>query len=446
MRAREIVLALFIILAGISLTAVKSGRLHLGEGDFFGWSGQEFRYEESRDIPGPVPARIEVANARGFVTIEAAETDTVKVVFSKHLWRKNEAEAKAAAAGLRLTVTQSEDRLILSAGAADGSAKRFETGLKLIIPSSTSVLVKNAYGPVRAAGLAGAELINSHGSVSAARIAGTLVVRTSYEPVDVDGIGGDCRIEASHGEVNVRSVSGDLLVENSYEKIRVEDAAKALTVSGNHSDVLVKNVGGRAEIGSSYEPIKVVGAADIRVRGLQCDIELEDIRGAADVADDHGSLRVKNIAGGLKVEGRDLGVWAAEIGGPEIRISTSYQDVDLLDFSGPVVIVLNHGDLRLRPKDLSGTVDVQGSYAAVDIEWPAGLRAPLSARTVSGEIDWRLTEKPASQSANGSSEVTAFPEAAGRPGLTIVTSYGDVTVRPAGSRSDENTGADADGE
>lgn len=443
MRAREIVLAVFIILAGISLTAVKTGRLSFGDGDFWGGSGREFRFEESREIPGPVPTRIEVANVRGQVTVEAAETGSVQVLFSKRLWRKEEAEAQAAAAGLRLTVNRTEDRLILTADAVDGSTRRFETGLKLVVPAASTVVVKNAYGPVRASGLASAELTNSHGSVSAARIAGALVVRTSYEPVDVDGVGGDCQIEAPRSEVHVRMVSGDLLVENSYEPVRIDGAARALTVSGNHSDILAKGIGGRAEIGSSYEPIRVVGAAEAKIRGLQSDIELEDIRGAADVTDDHGSLRARNVAGGLKVDGKDLGVWASGIGGPEIRISTSYQDVDLLDFGGPAVIVLQHGDLRLRPRDLSGPVDVQGSNAAVDVEWPAGLRAPLSARTASGEIRWSLAEKPASLTANGSSEVKAFPEAAGRPGLTIVTSYGDVTVREAAARTDPKADATA---
>ncbi len=435
MRARDIVLALFIILAGLTLTAVKSGRIHLDDEAFFGGSGREFRSEETRDIPGPVPARIEIANIRGFVTVEAAETDAIKVTFSKIVWRKDEDRAKADAASLRLDVTQSPDRLILSAGAAEKTLRSYETGLKLVVPAAASVLIRNAYGPVKVTGLAGAELINSHGSVSADRIAGPLVIRTSYEPVTADGIGGDCRIEAPHGEVNVRSAAGDLVIENSYERIRVEDAAKALTLAGNHSDILVKNVAGRTEIGSSYEPIRVIGAADVRVRGLQSDIALEDIRGAADVGNDHGTLKVRRV-GSLKVDGKDLGVWASGVAGPEIRLSTSYRDVDLLDFTGPATIILSHGDLRLRPRDMSGTVDVQGSYAAVEVAWPDGRRAPLSAKTVSGEIYWRLAEKPASLSANGSSELTAFSDAAGKPGLTIVTSYGDVTVREAGAASD----------
>ena len=195
--------------------------------------------------------------------------------------------------------------------------------------------------------------------------------------MDADGIAGDCRIEAPHGEVNVHAVEGDLIIENSYERVRVEKAAKALTISGPHSDILVKDIGGRAEIGSSYEAIRVVGALDVKIRGQQSEIELEDIKGAADVVNDHGFVRVRNATGGLKIDGRDVGVSATGIAGPEIRITTSYQDVDLLDFAGPAVIVLSHGDLHLRPQGLAGAVDVQGSYAGVDLEWPAGIRGPL---------------------------------------------------------------------
>ncbi|MCX6561778.1 MAG: DUF4097 family beta strand repeat-containing protein [Candidatus Aminicenantes bacterium] len=433
MRAREIVLALLIILAGVSLSYFKSGRLSFEGDDFFGWSGREFQFEETRDIPGPAPAWLEIANSHGAVAVESAAIDQVRIVFTKRVWRKDEAAAKTTADAIRMIANQSSDRLILSTNREDFKTKRFETDFKVLVPAATSVLIKNSYGPVKASGVARAELINSHGRVSAAQIAGPLVVRTSYEPVDADGIAGDCRIEAPHGEVNAHAVEGDLIIENSYERIRVERTAKALTVSGSHSDILAKDIGGRAEIGSSYEAIRVVGALDVKIRGLQSEIELADIKGAADVSNDHGFVRARNVSGGLKIEGRDVGVSASGIAGPEIKITTSYQDVDLLDFTSPAVIVLSHGDLRLRPLGLAGAVDVQGSYAGVDLEWPAGVRGPLEARTTSGEINWMLAEKPASLKTNGSSEVKAFTDAAGKPGVTIVTTYGDVRVRDAGS-------------
>jgi hypothetical protein len=433
MRAREIFLALLIILAGVSLSYYKSGRLSFEGDDFFGWSGREFQFEESRDIPGPVPAWIEIANSHGAVAVEAAAVDQVRIVFTKRVWRKDEAAAKATADAIKMIANQTGDRLILSTNREDFKTKRFETDFKVLVPAATSVLVKSSYGPVKATGIARAELINSHGRVTASAIAGPLIVRSSYEPVDADGIAGDCRIEAPHGEINVHAVEGDLIIENSYERVRVEKAAKALTVSGPHSDILVKDIGGRAEIGSSYEAIRVVGALDVKIRGQQSEIELEDIKGAADVVNDHGFVRARNVTGGLKIDGRDVGVSATGIAGPEIRITTSYQDVGLLDFSSPAVIVLSHGDLHLRPQGLAGAVDVQGSYAGVDLEWPAGVRGPLSARTTSGEIDWRLAEKPASLTTNGTSEVKAFVDAAGKPGVTIVTTYADVRVRDAGS-------------
>jgi hypothetical protein len=433
MRAREIVLALLIILAGVSLTFVKSGRLSIDGEEIFGWSGREFRFEETRDIPGPVPAWLEVANSHGAVTVEAAATDQVRIVFTKRVWRKDEAAAKSTAETIKLIANQTGDRLVLSTNREELKAKRFETDIRVQVPAATLVLAKSSYGPIKVIGVARADLINSHGRVSAAAIAGPLIVRTSYEPVDVEGIAGDCRIEAPHGEVNVRAVEGELIIENSYERIRVEKTSKTLTIVGSHSDILAKELGGRAEIGSSYEPIRVAGAKDVKIHGLQCDIELIEIAGAAEVFNDHGFVRAKGITGGLKVDGRDVGVSASDIAGPEIRIATSYQNVDLLDFSGPAVIILSHGDLRLRLRDLSAGVEVQGSYAAVGLEWPAGVVAPLDVKTTSGEIRWNLAGKPASLTTNGSSELKAFPEAAGKPGVSIVTSYGDVTIREAGA-------------
>ena len=65
------------------------------------------------------------------------------------------------------------------------------------------------------------------------------------------------------------------------------------------------------------------------------------------------------------------------------------------------------------------------------LEWPAGVRAPFDGRTTSGTVAWGLAEKPAFEETNGTSRTKAFSDAAGKPGVTIVTSYGDIRVKAA---------------
>jgi DUF4097 and DUF4098 domain-containing protein YvlB len=438
MRAREVFLALLIILGGVFLYYAQTGRLNF-EGDgwdgFFGSRGEEFIFENTQEIPSPIPARLDVRNSHGAVEIEASGNGPVTVLFRKHVWRKDKAAAQAVADGLKMIVNREGDRLVLSTNRDDFKKKNFETDFKIIVPAGTPVLVKNAYGPVKARGTGTAELINTHGRISASAVAGGLVLRTSYEDVAVDGVQGDCRIDVPHGQVIVQNVQGDLLVDNTYGSVRAEKAAKKLTISASHSDVTAADIQGDAEIGSSYETIRLTRAAAAKIRGSHCDIVLAGIKGPVDVINDYGSVTADDIQGGFKVEGKDLGVTGRSIAGPEIRLQTSYQDVRLLDFSGPTTVSLGHGDLTLRPRDLSAPIGVQGSYCAVTLEWPAGLRAPFEGQTTSGNIAWELAEKPTLQKTNGTSVTRAFSDPAGKPGVTIVTTYGDIRVKSSAPAS-----------
>ena len=434
MRAREIVLALVIVLGGVFLYYAKTGRMAWdwdGLDGIFSARGEEFVFEASQAIDEPMPAQVEIRNDHGAVEIEGAGTGPVTILFRKHVWRKDKAAAQTVADALKMIVNRVGDRLVLSTNRDDFKTKKFETDFKLVVPAGTPVLVHNAYGPVKAKGTGPAELINTHGRVSAAAINGGLVLRTSYDDAIVDGIQGDCRIETPHGQVVVQNVQGDLVVESSYGSVRAERAAKKLTISAPHSEVTAKDIRGDCEIGSSYETIRATRTAALKIRGRNSDILLSEIKGAVDVLDDHGTLDAGTIQGSFKVEGKDLRVSARSIDGGETRFRTSYGDVELLDVAGPAFITLSHGDLILRPREPAGPIEVQGSYCAATLEWPAGLRAPFEGRTQSANIDWGLTEKPSLATSNGTSVTKAFPDAAGKPAITIVTTYGDIRVLPA---------------
>jgi len=437
MRAREIFLALLIIFGGVFLYYAQTGRLNLewnGWDGFFGGRGEEFVFESNQEIPAPIPARLDIRNSHGAVEIEAAGTGPVTILFRKHVWRKDKAAAQAVADDLKMIVNREGDRLVLSTNRDDFKRKNFETDFKIVVPAGTPVLVKNAYGPIKARGTGTADLINVHGRVSASAVGGGLVLHTSYEDVAVDGVQGDCHIDSLHGEVIVQNVQGDLLIGNTYGSVRAEKAARKLTINASHSEVVAADIQGQAEIESSYETIRLTRAAAAKIRGRHCDIVLAGIKGPVDLVDDHGTVEADDIHGAFRVEGQDLGVTGRSISGPELRLQTSYQDVRILDFSGPATVSLSHGDLTLRPRELSASIEVRGSYCAVTLEWPAGLRAPFDGQTTSGAIAWDLPEKPSLQKTNGTSVTKAFPDAAGQPGVTVVTSYGDIRVKGAGQQ------------
>jgi len=436
MRARDVILVLLVIGVGVFLTYEKSGRLDglFGEGWEGPWwrTSTTFDYEETQEIPGPVPAELQVVNGRGEVEIVGGDTDKMTVVFKKHVSARDQAEADQIAAELRMIVTPSESRLVLSTNRDNFRKKRFATDFKIVLPAGKSVLVKNAYGLVRTGQTGRTEISNPHGDVVVRSVEGSLILINSHQSVDVDGVRGDARVQASHAGVALKNILGELTLDHSYGEIRLENISQKLILNGSHSGIRAQGLRAEAEISSSYETIILSDVSTVRIQARHCDIQGDGITGLFDVTNTYGRVKVTALKGDLKVEGGKVSVDGRGLQSSEIYVHTTYQNVSLAEFSGKATIVLSHGDLNLEPiGSLTGAVDVQGTYAGVRIAWPDGLRTPFEGRTRDGRIIWNLNERPDLETSNGSTETRAFSQETGKPGLLIVTTHGDIKVEPA---------------
>jgi len=437
MRARDFFLALLIIAAGLFLTYAKSGRFDdwtvVWNGPWFG-STDEFAYEETREIAGPVPAELRVQNAHGIIEIAATGgTDKAVVTFKKRIRSRNRTEADKVAADLRMTVAAVEGRLVLGTNREEFKRRNFSTDFKIVIPPATSVVVKNSYGLVRIEGAGKSEIENPHGDVTVLGSAGPLTVVSSYSRVEVDGVRGEARISAPHADVDVRNVDGAVDLDHSYGSIGLDRIGRRTVVKGNHSEITAQNLAGEAEIASSYERITVAAAKSVKVRAHHCDIEARDIDGAFDLENSYGQARLNRLTGDLRIDGQNIAVSALDLGSGKIFVRTSNENVTLSGFSGPAEAVLTHSVLTLEPAAaLSGPVDVQGEYVDVLLSWPAGFRAPFEGRTRNGRILWNLADKPDSETSNGTTELFAYSSATGKPKVKIATAHADIRVEPAG--------------
>jgi hypothetical protein len=439
MRARDVILALLVIGVGVFLTYEKSGRLdglfgENWEGPFWR-SSTTFDYEETLEIPDPVPAELQVVNGRGEIEIAGGDTDKITVVFKKHVSARDQAEADQIAAELRMIVTPSGSRLVLATNRDGFRRKRFATDFKIVLPAGTAVLLKNSYGRVRTERTGRTEISNAHGEVVVRSVEGSLVLENSYQSVDVDGVRGDAGIRAPHAEVGIKNIQGGLTLDHSYGDIRLENISRKLIVNGSHSGIQAKGLRAEAEISSSYETIDISDASAVRIRAHHCEVQGNGITGLFDVTNTYGRVRVASLQGDLRVEGGNVAVDGRGLQSSEIYIHTTYQNVSLAEFSGKATIVLSHGDLNLEPSGpLTGGVDVQGTYAGVRVAWPDGLRTPFEGRTRDGRIIWNLGERPDLETSNGSTETRAFSQESGKPGLLIVTTHGDIRVEPGARR------------
>jgi DUF4097 and DUF4098 domain-containing protein YvlB len=434
MKAREVFLAILIIAAGVFLYYAKSGKLDLvwDEGDlvWFG-RGEEFAFEETEDIPGPLPAEIQVINAHGTVDIEGTATDKIAVAFKKSIYRRNREEARKVADLLKMVVNREEAKLVLTTNRDEFPRKNFTTHFKLTVPAGMTVLIRNSYGMVKAVKTGKTDISNPHGDVRALEIGGPLIVENSYSNVVIGDVAGDCRLNAPHSDVRVGNVQGEVLIEHTYGEVILDTLAAKATVDGKHSRVDGRHLRGDVEIGSSYEPIILNDVGPTKIRSRHCDIEAKNVNGALDLTGTYARLTLNTIRGNLKVEGPNTEIFASDITAAEISIFSSNENVELRGFSGAATITMSHGDLVLVPDSIVGPIDVRATYANISLSWPSGVKVPFEGRVISGVIHWGLADKPFLEKSNGQSLTKAFVDEPGKPTVKISTSYGDIRIEDA---------------
>jgi len=434
MRFREILLLVVLVAAGFVLYQVETGGWDLtfdGDITFFGL-GREYAFEETQTFEGPLPAALDVANSHGWVEIRGTDQETIHLTFKKRVRRRNEGDARDVAGRLHYALARTGDAWSLSTNRGDFKKKNFETGFILTVPHRMTVTVGNSYGPVVVEDVAGAAVKNRHGRVTAEAVGGPCTIETSYEDVGVSEIAGDCRVFDTHAEVRVTSITGDLKVENRYGDVRIEDVSGRAEVLARHAPVTVRRVQGPVSVETSYERVWLTDVGPALVRTHHSPVEADGVRGTLDVHTSYEPVKAANIAGDLLVTAENSQVKARVVGGREISVTTSYENVEISGFSARLALTLRNGNVVLRPSDLAFPMDVRDRYGSIVLYWPEGARAAVQARSRGGQVDWQLAQRPSVEKSNGESVVEAFPESGSGPRIVLVTSYDDIRVVPAG--------------
>lgn len=438
MKGREVFLLILIIVAGILLTQTYRGNINWnwdwdGEGwgwNFFGWA-HEAKAQETKAIEDPLPQELIVDNSHGEVVVEPASDGRLTVSLEKKAFRRTEEEARRAVEALHLTVNREGSKLVLSTNRDDFRRQRFQTNFRITAPEGLAVDIRNSYGLVKTVKTGRTTVVNSHGPVTAERVGAACVARTSYNDISVLDAAADCDVHGHHGSVTVLRAKGAVKVSDSYGEIRVEDAGGEVTINGGHAEVIGRRLAGTVKVETTYKDISLAEVGPATVIGHHSAIDISQAKGRVDIIDSYGRVNLQGIQGNLTVSGRSLEVLGRTCSGPEISITTSYQNIDLADFSGKADITARHSEISLAPIRIGGEIVVKGEYAGIHLFWPAGSRNPFEARTRYGKVRWNLSEKPDLDQTDGVSLVKAFGAETGQPPVSLSTSYADIVVKAA---------------
>jgi hypothetical protein len=440
MKAKEIVLLIFIIIVGVFFYHAKTGKIYVDWNldEFIGLDLEESTSQESQVIEPPFPPAFKVTNAHGDVEIQGTESDKITITLLKTAWRKNAEKAKEILDNLHLVIARDDQAVALTTNRDQLESRRryfgvnrgFETTFRISVPLNMSVEVTNSHGLVRVAKVGKTTVRNPHGEIVAAEVTGELQIENSYEDVKLSGLSSACQIKSGHSSIFVDTVQGDLRIDTSYGTVQLKKAAQKVVVDGSHAEVIGEDLSGPLDIRNSYEKISLLRVGPTKIEGQHSEIEADDVSGGLEIRDNYESVNLNNIRGNLNISGNNLSILGKNVVGEEIYISSSYENIELVDFSGKTKVLQSHGDVILDPLPLTASIEVQGEYAPITLYWPAGEQYPLEAQTKNSEIQWRLPGEITVEEKDSLSVARAFLDLKEKPRIMLTTTYGDILFEP----------------
>jgi hypothetical protein len=310
---------------------------------------------------------------------------------------------------------------------------------------------------IRSLDQSGADAANREASFELAGDTNEVIVRNNPDRLS----GGSVRVTADM-EITVPR-GATIEAHGRLGDFDISDVNGTVQIISDNAGVRLQNLGGEARIDlRKSDIIRVIGVKGlVDVKGGGHDIDLQNIEGPVTIAGSYtGVLQFRNLSKPMRFNGErtDFNIQklpghirmalgdftGSHLVGP-VHISARSRDINISDFTDEMEIVVDRGDVNLRPGTLPlAHIDVTSRSGEITLALPPGAKFDLNATTAHGDTDNQYGSPIHEQSeGRGSSLRGVIP---GGPALSLRTERGKVVVRKASgddkplvSETDETT-------
>lgn len=411
--AAEVFVLLLLVFGGITLTLTR--RTIDGISGHMEWEellamvspesrGSLHRFTEETRLESNLDETLTVENRRGAIHVVGWDEPDIHVVLTKRIYHRSVERAEELAATVRLSMSAAPAQTLTVDGIRAIDADRLETDLTLKIPKSLAIHVRNGRGPVRAENLAN-----------------TLTLATTYDPVDVEAITGNVRIDSRRAPVRVRRISGNLEVSNQHGTITATNIDGELVAETSNASIRIRDVSGTARLKNRHARIRASHVeGHLNIEATHTEVHAEELGAGANIQTTYRPVTLSNIAEGVSIEAKNAAIDVGGVSG-DVIVNTVYRPVTISRVQGSTTVRARQS--RVRLSEVGGPVDVESSDRSIEITDPgtsvrvAGNHAPVfvDVSELSGEVN-------------------------------IVTSYGDITLSIPKNSSFSFRGSMTDGD
>jgi hypothetical protein len=403
-RAGDIILIIFIIIAGLIITQIA----HLEPYFRFDWWQEDYTYESEQEVSCQPDSLIVINNRYGDITVIPWPEEKIKVVMNKRVWARSRGEADRYQKNIVHSIEKKLDRIEITTEINQPRNKwmDFSADLKVMVPKRASLDTYCEDGDVLLSGLVGNQKVESkEGEVQIENIEGNLIANEREGKLSVEGISGSVDIESRYTDITAKNIKSGLTVDNPYGDVFASSIEGGLEIKTKHSKVELSNISGTANIEALYCELSlstVVG--DVFVEANDNKVEIENISGKAEIKAPNCQIFVRNIekdliiessdnrteveeaAGKIDLKGKGVEVIVRNASGP-VDIRTTDNDVKLYSWRAPIKIENKNGGIELlNCIELNDMVELTTSDNNIIMELPENSSFNIDARSIDGEI------------------------------------------------------------
>jgi DUF4097 and DUF4098 domain-containing protein YvlB len=353
MRARNVILALLIIIVGLGITATRQGA-------FAHWSqtirdlvetvdslaaeyddGGSWREVDriSRRVPIARATSLTIENPNGAVSVVGQQQDFVQVEAVRYGRGADAERAKANAQSLTLDIMPGDDVLAVRATPSQYRHRAARMDLRLTAPADLHVTVHSASGALNVRAMAR--------TVNARTMSGDITIADAAE-ARANSASGEVRLRQIAGSVEGNVVSGDLYLDDVVGQV------KAHAISGDIEATNVRDALSASTVSGSMKVRNYTGA-NATVSTTSGDVEAELTKPFA------GHLVGRSVSGDISIAlPRDSGC-AVELASVSGDLRASLPLCDKVQARGRLSGILGSGQGRVELHSMSGNLSLRES-------------------------------------------------------------------------------------
>jgi len=268
-------------------------QVNLDDADFPNIFGQNYSFDDHLEQNFPAGANLKVINARGAISVHAADDNKITVVVRKRVGADNQDDADKYNKETKPTITTIGGLVTLDANAEASGDHAVETDLDISLPRKVAVAITSRRGDVNVVGRDGSlEISAQHSDTSIEDVTGNVKVSQEKGSVKIEQVSGDVHVEGRVNEVSVSDVKGSVQLDGEFqESVKLARIDKSVTFKSSRTDMEFSRIDGSLDLDSDdLHAEEITGPLHLTTRSKN--IRLESVSGDVRLQDDDGSVEL----------------------------------------------------------------------------------------------------------------------------------------------------------